>query len=299
MSRRQLEKTDSLEMLLDTMCNAFGGLILIAILIAILAKPPTPEGGDPEVEIVKVQIEALTPEDEDLQDEKMDKTKLVDAIDPAVTNLVQQHLDLNIKITASANSLANLAKTPEEKKKIEQEIAQQQEVNNETTTRLDLQQQELVQVQAQVQRAFKGKPVTVRAPQVRGTKKAPTFLIIQHGKFWAADLFINGKRVDNEISCRIERDASGKPQRQVPILDRGVRIVKDEAQLDRTQIGQYIKAFPSRSHFCICLVHKNSFSEFRILKELLIKKGIEYTWMPEAQNNITLGFGGGSGLTPQ
>ena len=43
MPRKQHEQSDSLEMLLDTMCNAFGGLILIAIMIALLAKPPTPK----------------------------------------------------------------------------------------------------------------------------------------------------------------------------------------------------------------------------------------------------------------
>jgi hypothetical protein len=299
MSRRQLEKTDSLEMLLDTMCNAFGGIILIAILIAILAKPPTPEGGDPEVEIVKVQIEALTPEDEDLQDEKMDKTKLAVAIDPAVTNLVQQRLDLTIKITASTNTLANLAQTPEEKKKIEQKINDQQRANIDTATELAQNERVRQQIQDQMQQAFKGKPVTVRAPQVRGTKKGPTFLIIQHGKFWAADIFIGGKRKDNEFSCKIERDSSGRALKQVPVLSRGVRIIKNEAQLAGTPIGQYIKQFPPQTHFCICVVHKNSFSEFRILKELLIKRGIDYTWMPSTENNISLRFGGGNSLGPQ
>ena len=38
MTRRQVQQGDSLEMLLDTMCNTFGGIILIALLIALLAR---------------------------------------------------------------------------------------------------------------------------------------------------------------------------------------------------------------------------------------------------------------------
>ena len=38
MSRRPAPQNDSLEMLLDTMCNTFGGIILIALLITLLAR---------------------------------------------------------------------------------------------------------------------------------------------------------------------------------------------------------------------------------------------------------------------
>lgn len=38
MSLRRRQPTDSLDMLLDTMCNTFGGIILIAVLVALLTK---------------------------------------------------------------------------------------------------------------------------------------------------------------------------------------------------------------------------------------------------------------------
>ena len=38
MPRKLPPQSDSLEMLLDTMCNTFGGIILIALLLSLIAK---------------------------------------------------------------------------------------------------------------------------------------------------------------------------------------------------------------------------------------------------------------------
>ena len=48
MARRSIQENDSLWLLLDTICNAFGAILLIALLFAILAREirvakPTPE----------------------------------------------------------------------------------------------------------------------------------------------------------------------------------------------------------------------------------------------------------------
>lgn len=47
MSRRNSEAADSLDMLLDTMCNTFGGIILIALLISLLVRDITPATDQP------------------------------------------------------------------------------------------------------------------------------------------------------------------------------------------------------------------------------------------------------------
>ena len=62
MSRRRLpEQSDSLEMLLDTMCNTFGGIILIALMISLIAKDakPAPELTDAEVVAKEMQERKL------------------------------------------------------------------------------------------------------------------------------------------------------------------------------------------------------------------------------------------------
>ena len=295
MPRKQHEQGDSLEMLLDTMCNAFGGIILIAIMIAIMAKPPTPEGGDPEAELVKIQIQVKEPQSEDLAAELDELAKKAQAIDPAVTNLVVLKNDLAVKVTAAKTTMNNLASTPEEKKELEAKINTQQAVNNQKSMELAAAQTQMARAQVQLNQANKGKPVTVKAPRVTGTKKKPAFIILKDGKFWAADIWVNGVRQDNDKSCRIYTDARGRPTKQVPIPGRGVQVIKDEARLARTHIGDYLRTLPKNEYFTQCYVHVNSFPEFRIMKELLIKNGIQYNWAPSDEKEIALQYGAGGG----
>ena len=71
MGKRKEETPDNLVMLLDTMCNLLGGLILISILLALVSQaagptqpPPEPPGGDPaltnQVSVLTSQIASLT-----------------------------------------------------------------------------------------------------------------------------------------------------------------------------------------------------------------------------------------------
>ena len=193
------------------------------------------------------------------------------------------------------STLANLATTPEEKEKMKEKIKVEQAMNEQKIKDLSEAEKQLAKIQTQVAQANKGKPVTVRAPRARGIKKTETHIIIKDGQFWAADYFDrNGKQKENVGSCRIEMK-NGRKWRQVPIPGKGVRIVKDEAQLAQTPIGSFFKLFPRDTHWCYFNVHKNSFAEFRILKEVVLKAGVDYGWTPTTEDEIHLYYGGFSG----
>ena len=66
MANRSRKLSDNMDMLLDTMCNLFGGIIVIAILLAIIthaakpvAQPPPAEPGKFE-ELQQKEIDSLT-----------------------------------------------------------------------------------------------------------------------------------------------------------------------------------------------------------------------------------------------
>ena len=293
MSRRQSEKADSLEMLLDTMCNAFGGLILIAILIAILARPQTPDGADPDVELVKVEIEAKTPTAEDLKAEEEGLQAQADKVDPSVKDLVEQEKQVRLEIAAKTNTLRNLAATPEELEKVRNKLDAQKKNNQDKAGDIADANKELEAARAKIQHAFKGEPVTVRAPRSRGTKKKPVYLVIRDGKFWASDLFKNGKAVYNEIAFDIRRDRSGQPVSQTLKPTSGLLVGKSKAAIQRSKIWFYFSnGFPKQSYYAYVWVTKNSFTEFRFLKELLVSNGIEYNWKPVPDDFKTFHFGG-------
>ena len=55
--RRALAPADSLDLLLDTMCNTFGGIILIALLVALMPqKQPDGEAPSPSLTLYEQRI---------------------------------------------------------------------------------------------------------------------------------------------------------------------------------------------------------------------------------------------------
>lgn len=59
MKRRALIPADSLDLLLDTMCNTFGGIILIALLVALLSRTGGPSAEAPASQALHEQRIAL------------------------------------------------------------------------------------------------------------------------------------------------------------------------------------------------------------------------------------------------
>ena len=57
MARRSMQESDSLWLLLDTICNAFGGILLIALLFAILAREIRIAKPNPELEETLAQLD--------------------------------------------------------------------------------------------------------------------------------------------------------------------------------------------------------------------------------------------------
>jgi len=294
MRRKQHEQQDSLEMLLDTMCNAFGGIILIAILIAIMARPQTPDGGSAEEKMREFQINQLNVQLDDARAEYAELSDEADKLDPAVTNLVSDQEALMVKVSLATNTINNLNATPEQKKKTMEEVSRLAEENKASQESLSQIEMAIEQATAQLNNANEGEPVTVRAPRGRGTKKKKAFIIIKDGKFWAMDIWQNGIRKDNDLSCRIEKDQLGRPVRQVPIPEKGVPVARNEAALQGTPIELYLRTIPKNEYFIMCFVHQNSFSEFRFIKEILIKKGIQYNWSPSKKDLIVLTYGAAS-----
>src|SRR5215218_10279424 len=67
MSRRRRHQPDSLELLLDTMCNTFGGIIMIALLIALLSRDASSENATDHIQRLLESIERQTTEAQQLQ----------------------------------------------------------------------------------------------------------------------------------------------------------------------------------------------------------------------------------------
>ena len=89
MSRRRAVKQDSLELLLDTICNTFGGVLFIAIMVVMLLQnagqgPETvvPAPSPEELEARTEQLATLSAEVLRQQQIQASQTSLVDSLVP-------------------------------------------------------------------------------------------------------------------------------------------------------------------------------------------------------------------------
>ena len=108
MSRRRAAKQDSLELLLDTICNTFGGVLFIAILVVMLLQqtgkgvsPPPPVTVPPEkLHDLSQQITELTAELIRLKANRESQVSIVDSFSTEeVRELIQRRRELAAKET--------------------------------------------------------------------------------------------------------------------------------------------------------------------------------------------------------
>src|SRR4051812_32206585 len=101
MSRRRREQPDSLELLLDTMCNTFGGIIMIALLIALLSRDPSQSDAAQRAENVQRQVQSIA--QQTTEAERLHQ-RLLQSADPSTTNtlnLLSQRDELRQRIDST------------------------------------------------------------------------------------------------------------------------------------------------------------------------------------------------------
>jgi hypothetical protein len=286
MGRKTRNQDDSLEMLLDTMCNAFGGIILIAILIAILAKKVDVE---PKPHEARAELEhrRLTKTLKKLESTEEDKDTEASTIDPGITNLVNQLEGIQDEVTNKTNLVAQLAKTPEEMEDTRREIMEQERKNGELNVQLNTAQMERTEWENKAGTAKNGNGIVIRAPNAKETTLKQAILVFQNGKFWAIHIFTNGEPQLNSVAVQ-QQGRTMTPKAQA-----GSPLPANPDQIAGTAIGNYLKAFPKNKAFCQMFIHKNSFKEGRMVKTLLAAKGIRYNWIPIVED-IEFSAGGGT-----
>ena len=226
---------------------------------------------------LKIKIKVNEPHLSDLTEELDVLAKMAQTIDPAVTNLVVQKNDLTVKVATAKNTMGNLAATPEEKKELEQKVSAQQTENDQKNKDFVEAQQQMVKVQASLNQASKGEPVTVRAPKARGTKKIPAFVIIKEGKIWVAERFVNGRKELNTNNFR--REKVGLKTFFTPIPEKGFNVLVNGKV--SSILSNYLNSIPKDKYYLDVIVQKDSFAQFRVFKETFLKRNISYNWWPE------------------
>jgi hypothetical protein len=309
--KRSLGKAsaNSLELLLDTICNMFGSIILITLLIVIVTseKPidqildmdqgPDREEIDRRIETARLQIESL------LAQIQKEREKA-----PAATADEKHAADLQAQVQAAEAALQSALReqqiaidktSPEFAKTLRDLNARLESIKVEITdlenqlasaqSRRPSLQAELANLQAAHNGLAGANTEKIRLPKERTTDKSPFFVICRYNKVYPVDLVTTSGNLRPNPDLKIlSLDEDSDAFLPIPALGIPADSQKIRAALSQT---------PSR-FFIVCLVFPDSVEAFRQLRKGLGAVFPDIAWKPQKADDDIILTSAGDGIAP-
>ena len=297
-------KKDSLDLLLNTLCDVFGSFILIALILVL----PT---GIKQVTAPKVDNETLqrriatAKEELDAIEKRITET----AVDPDIARLQSEkaRLDLTIKSLkdrstildsnrskALSSSSRDVAKEDSAlQEQIKKARIEQEAVNNAIDTATGLEtnlKNRIDSINGKIAEAKKVRVQQMRLPRERATDKGAVNVIIRYGRIYPLQIPPNSTAKNTDAIDWT--DVGDDAYRATPIEGKGL-LATDAAFLTR-----WASQVPSDC-FVACYVYEDSIEAFRGFRKIVQDKNVDLGWEP-VESSRGLRFGShGSSPNPQ
>lgn len=307
MSRRRRLDDSSLELLLDTICNTFGGVLFLAMLISLLltqsrravdAQPADPSPAVSAADLVRLEtraedaareLEALEAQVRQARQvaghlEVPDAEALVADMEAAEQRAREADARRTTLLARVAAEQAAAARSAAERVKGERERSLLAEKAKRVRERLDAavrERESLVASAISIRDAAARRAqvqTTGRAPRMRSTSKAEFGIMIKYGRLYLMKKLQNGRQVVNLDDFTFEPGllvnvVEAKPHAGVDLTNPAGR----DAALSRATA-----AFPSSRWYVCLVVHPDSFEEYLTAKNWLVEQGYEIRLFPTA-----------------
>lgn len=282
MGRCRQSDNGSFDLLLDTMCNMFGGMVLIAILLAILSqasskvKPDDTEGADAAIDIATAA------------QQKAEIVQLNELITQREQRLKQT---TNVVINATRNDVEgfrrHLSELKRENDTLGKALISHKSASKQSEGMLAQLNTELERVKTQIElqeTVFEKR--TMRMATLRATIKQPVFFAVKKGLLCAiSDISVKqdlySKRGYNTSSVEVNREPGG-----LDIVE--VRPETGQELGDGSLPGkvgkQVLENVHSATEFISFAVFPDSYGEFNRVKEFFASRGYEFNWTPMVED---------------
>lgn len=282
--RRRVSAEDSMELMLDTICNVFGGIIFIAILLAILTSNRTLDVRELELE----QLAALA--------ERWERFELTTQIrqQEASIEVLRQTADLSSgdHLDQVADVLANIDQQMTEARERREDAAnwlQRRARSLDTETRdlqdqLDSLQAMEISAQAEIGQLVDSQKVNLRLPYETRTERNQILLLIHNHEVFFVPIHPNrellrgaglgdGVRVDERMMLRIPIWVV------TPRGGQGINL-RAEAVRDDPLLRNLAQHLNAGRHFLDIYVSPESFESFSIFRQEITRLGYRYNVRP-------------------
>lgn len=320
-SRRNNLNDSSLELLLDTICNTFGGVLFLAMLISLLLTQTSKRSelesaaADPLPAMSAADLVRMQARIEDLERDLAQLRASTAAAETMAAQLVEADAREKIQAVCDAERrnddlaarrlrmLADLADTQAATARAaretaasqrEQEMAAQREQAVQQRVKAATADREALVASATRLRSTLAEtatvPTTGRAPRERETTKQEFGVMLKYGRIYLMHVFEDGDRIVNTedfvVTKGIVHDtAEPKPHKGFDLL---------AGKAGTADIQRLLAAHPPDSWYPCLVVHPDSFVAFLGLKNFLVALGYEYRLMPTGKGVYDSGGSGGS-----
>ena len=298
MSRRSAAKQDSLELLLDTICNTFGGVLFIAILVVMLLQQtgkgvslPPPVTVPPEkLHDLSQQITELTAELTRLRANRESQVAIVDSFSTEeVRELIQRRRELAAKeseLQVKANEL--LAQNAKTAARVEADRAENSKVKQD----LDVALREKQQTQTTLENDRKSRTTEARLPLLRPPgARQEIGLVLRYGRLYLwhrYDQFHNRLGLNTDDFVVVGEEDGGILTLPKPTGG----ILLDGSAESKEAVRKLLRRFDSRTCYFTPIVRPDSFAAFAHFRDIALELSFNYRLMPAEANSPVYDRGG-------
>lgn len=287
--RRRPAPTDSLELLLDTICNTFGGVLFIAILVVLLLQmtPDSPKPSD-QTPVMGVpaataesQIQEISMLEREIERQQENLKASSELIDRLATKELKELLEEKKQVEAEEarlkETISQLSDLTADADKKESQTRQELADLNHRKQSLEQSKQEL---EGQYDDLRSERTFDIRLPKVRTAPlKHSIGIVIRYGRMYLWHRYDNdmnrlGLNTDDFIVTEeTETEIFSRPDPSRGIVLNG----SDEMN---AKIKMLLGQFSSADCYLTFVVRSDSFAEFRHARDVVKELDFEYRLMP-------------------
>lgn len=298
MGRRRNSNQDSLDLLLDTICNTFGGVLFIAILVILLLQQtsPTESQGEP-AQLTDSESQQIVNDFQRLQDQ----LSLLRASTAAQDELLSQFSSPRLKeLILQRKALEEDRNTLQtELDATDLEILEKLQRNAELTSQLSQREQMVKEAKAtlkdsqeKLQQEIAGRTQASKTPVLKSASFKPEVgFIMRYGRIYQWHKYDSlGSRQGLNTDDFIIVERSDHQLITAPHPLRGLDLSDHDAA--QSSLIATLRRFDPQRHTIVVVVRPDSFHAFSLVRDTLIQQGFDYRLMPMNESGPLADRGG-------
>lgn len=290
MSRRGLGTPNSLDLLLDTICNTFGSVLFLAILVSVILRTTSSLESHVQDEAVSaaewaeltLQDEIFAARLESLRQTRLQQGALTtDAFSPTRRALMDRFREASV----------SNQRLRQQKSRLTDEIAEARKATD--ASRNDLRRLEsevadahekAVAIEQRLQKEFKQRERIAALPVERATSKAEVAAIVRYQRLYMVHQYddqFNPIGYNEKDFVLVEEKST-----HVTITPKVYGGLPLDAASAREDLITRLRGFAPERHYIAVFVFDDSFEIFEMVKRVIVELGFEYRLVPMATGEI-------------